>query len=106
MWVKRNKYGNKRCEYNGMKFDSQAELRHWKNLELLEKAGKIRGLSRQIPFLFEYGGNKIGKYVADYCYFENDQPVVSDCKGKLTDLYKWKKKMMKAFFGIIILEVK
>lgn len=46
-----NKYHNKKCEFNGDKFDSKKELKRWQELLLLEKFGTIRYLERQKRFL-------------------------------------------------------
>ena len=42
-----NKHKAVRHEYRGMKFDSGRELKRWKELEILEAAGKIKFLHRQ-----------------------------------------------------------
>lgn len=39
-----------RTSVEGIVFDSASELRRWEELRLLERAGKIRNLSRQVRF--------------------------------------------------------
>lgn len=77
-------------EYNGMVFDSGRELKRWQELELLQKAGKIYDLKRQVPFVLAesvmLGGRKKPaiKYVADFEYMvAGDRPdiVVEDAKS-------------------------
>lgn len=42
-------------------------------------------------------------YVADYVYLTaSDQEIVEDYKGHITDVFKLKKKLMKAIHGIEI----
>lgn len=43
------KYHNRKTVLDGMTFDSAAEAARWRELTLLEKAGHIRDLQRQVP---------------------------------------------------------
>lgn len=47
-----NKYGAKRVKdpVTGELFDSSKEYRRWCELKLLERAGKVSGLKRQVTF--------------------------------------------------------
>ena len=118
----RSKYHSKKVKHNGMTFDSLKEYRRFCELSLLEKAGKIHGLQRQVKFVLipaqyepdtigKRGGVKRGKllereisYVADFVYTENGKRVVEDSKGFRTTDYKLKRKMMLYFHGIKIKE--
>lgn len=40
----------KRCECDGIQFDSQLEMRRYKELKLLKAAGEIKYFLRQVPF--------------------------------------------------------
>ena len=53
MWMpkKSSKYGNKKIEYNGEVFDSKKEYKRWCELKLLERAGKISDLKRQVKYV-------------------------------------------------------
>lgn len=44
------KYGNKTVVFNGERFDSKREEKRWKDLLLLQEAGVIRDLKRQVKF--------------------------------------------------------
>lgn len=101
-----NKYKNKKVVIDGIKFDSQKEGRRYCELKLLERAGEIRDLELQVRFDFEHTGVNLGFYKADFCYSETlpIKHITEDCKGFKTPMYKLKKKMMKAFHGIEILE--
>ena len=48
---KSSKYGNKKIEYNGEVFDSKKEYKRWCELKLLERAGKISDLKRQVKYV-------------------------------------------------------
>lgn len=87
-------------------FDSEAELRRWNELKLLRDAGAIQNLRNHVPFAIVVNGVKICDYEADFVYTENGQQVVEDVKGHVTDVYKLKRKMMRAVFGVAVREIK
>lgn len=99
-----NKYRNVRTEVDGITFHSKKEAARYSDLKLLERAGQIKDLRIQVPFLFELNDVRICKYFADFVYRENGKEVVEDCKGKRTKDYMIKRKLMKAFFAIEIFE--
>lgn len=45
-----SKYRSKKVSVDGMAFDSKKEYKRWCQLCLLQKAGKITGLDRQVKF--------------------------------------------------------
>lgn len=124
-----NKYRNKKyTSTDGITFDSKKEYRRYNELRLLEKAGKIEDLARQVKFVLipgQYeetdevytkgkhkGMKKQGAllerecaYYADFVYKENGKLVVEDTKGVRTPDYILKRKMMLYFYGIRIKEV-
>lgn len=81
------KYGNRKTEVDGYKFDSLAESRRYLELKLLERGGAISDLELQPRFelqpSFKRGKKTIRKieYVADFAYTENGQRVIEDVKG-------------------------
>lgn len=119
----RSKYGNKKVGYNGESFDSLKEYRRFCELGLLEKAGEITDLKRQVKFVLipaQYepdtigirGGVRRGKllerevsYVADFVYTQDGKQVVEDTKGFRTTDYIIKRKLMLWVHGIRINEV-
>lgn len=102
---KRQKYGNRRVEVDGVKFDSKHEGDRWAELQLLQKADHITDLRRQVPFdLKAYGGLRVGRYIADFVYREAGKEIVEDAKGVKTALYRWKARHMLAQYGIAIRE--
>jgi len=105
--VNKNKFGAKKVVIDGIKFDSTKEGRRYEELKLLEKAGEISDLMLQRQYEFIHEGQLIGRYRADFAYMTNDGLVIEDVKSpatrKKTD-YRLRKRMMKVFFGIEILE--
>lgn len=103
-----NKYGaRKTTTPDGMKFDSVKELRRWGELQLLQKAGKIFGLQRQVKYelIPKQDGERACSYIADFVYIDpNGNTVVEDVKGLKTDVYRLKKKLMLWRYGIKIKE--
>ena len=109
-----SKYGNRKITPpGGEKFDSMKEYNRWGQLKLLQRAGKISGLERQVKFLLlPVQRDEQGKlleharsYVADFVYTDDKgNRIVEDCKGCKTDVYKLKKAMMLYFHRIRIKE--
>ena len=98
---RKHKYGAKKCEVDGIVFDSMHEMKRYHELKLLQRAGKIQNLKLQPEFElqeeFTYKGKKIRpiKYIADFMYNEGDKIVVEDTKGYKTDVYNLKIKIFK-----------
>ena len=107
------KYGNKKTVVDGITFDSRKEAQRWSELKLLQRAGEIFDLQRQVPFTLIPKQVRDGKtierpcvYKADFVYKDKDgTEVVEDVKGVCTKEYRIKKKLMLWQFGIIVKEV-
>lgn len=102
-----SKYGNHR--HNG--FDSKKEEARFAELALMQRAGLIQDLKRQVKFELIPAQYKDGKciyrscsYIADFTYMRNGELVVEDAKGYRTDEYTIKKKLMLFIHGIVIEE--
>lgn len=111
--AKRPKYGNEKVELEGDTFDSRAEAGRWQQLLMLERAGQIRDLQKQVVFVLapavELDGRKKPalRYVADAAYWEGSRYVVEDTKSRATRknrVYRIKKHLMKTVLGIEIQE--
>ncbi len=87
---------------NIIHFDSKRERARWGELRLLERAGHITDLRRQVDFPIKINGKKIGTYRCDFEYRENDQTKVIDVKGIDTPLSKFKRGCVEAQYGIEI----
>lgn len=100
------KYNNKRIYTEDGWFDSQRELRRWQELKLLEKAGKITGLERQVnfPLIPKSGREREIVYRADFVYEERGMKVVEDSKGFRDRTYKLKRRLMLWLHKIAIFE--
>jgi hypothetical protein len=96
-----SKYGNKKTAG----FASRREAKRYADLYLLEKAGEIRDLKCQVPFVL-IPANKIfreTKYFADFTYLDKSgQLVVEDAKGYKTPEFRIKEKLMYSVHGIVI----
>ena len=127
----KSKYRSREITRDGMTFDSIKEYRRFCELTLLEKAGSITDLKRQVEFElipsqfeeiptgeFYKRGEKKGmpkmkrvcveqsvKYLADFTYTENGKTIVEDTKGFKTKEYILKRKMMLYLKGIKVQEI-
>ena len=122
--MKKNKYHAHRVKVGDEVFHSKKELRRWEELCLLEKAGQIKNLRREVKYIlipsqreiiWKNGKPRQGKvierecsYIADFVYEENGQTVVEDVKGGYatkTPVYLVKRKLMLYVHGIRVREV-
>ena len=82
-----NKYLNKKTEVDGIIFDSKREAARWLELKMLERAGKITDLERQVRFEVcpkKYANKRARYYIADFVYKEDGKPVIEDVKSYMT----------------------
>lgn len=101
-----NKYKAIKTEVDGVLFDSQREAKRYADLKLLVRAGTIKDLQLQPAFEITINGRHICNYRADFSYSALDGKItVEDSKGVRTPLYKLKKKLVEAAYGIRIIEV-
>ncbi len=105
---KQHKYRAQRTDCGaGHSHPSKAEARRCDELHLLQRAGKISHLEREVAFPFRVDGAVIFTYRADFAYFEDQARVIEDVKGCPTPVYKLKKKLIEAQYrGVKIVEVK
>lgn len=117
-----NKYNARKVAVDGIAFDSVREARRYKELKLMQQAGKISDLRLQVPFelvpaQYEHSGEvytkgkhkgqpKRGKciekavvYRADFVYTENGRQIVEDAKGMPTKDYIIKRKLFRQRYG-------
>lgn len=108
----KNKYKNKECTFNGIKFQSLREKNYYIKLQTLQNYGKISELQRQVEFVlietFKLGRKTYRKtsYFADFTYIDEEGNYhVVDTKGFRTKEYQLKKKLMAWKYGIEIEEI-
>ena len=117
-----NKYHARRIRADGQTFDSRKEFKRYRELQILEAAGLIADLRRQVAFELipaqrepditgPRGGKRPGKvierpcrYIADFVYRQDGKTVVEGCKGVRTPEYTIKRKLMLWRYQIRILE--
>ena len=104
----KSKYRNVRTEADGLKFASKKEAKRWVDLQLLQNAGRVKMLQRQVPIDCEVNGIIVCRYVCDFSFEEYRHrkwiSVWEDAKGYQTPIYRLKKKLMLACHGIEIRE--
>jgi len=106
-----NKYRNKKTQIDMYVFDSIAESKRYKELALLQRAGKITELQLQPKFLLQESFRKNGKtyrkieYIADFMYEENNKIIVEDVKGKKTEVFKLKRKLFEKKYPALELRI-
>ncbi len=108
-----NKFGAVKTEVNGIKFDSKKEAGRWRELQLLELAGEIRRLRRQVKIelvgkcgqLRTRTGRPM-KMTVDFAYEDKRLgwgEVYEDSKGYATRDYEVRKAVVEAM-GLKIVE--
>ena len=119
-----SKYHNRKITRDGETFDSVKEYQRWCELKLMERAGEIEHLKRQVKFVLipsqreklwnakksRYEDGKVIErevsYVADFVYTNRlGFIVVEDTKGFKTKDYIIKRKLMLYFHRIRIQEI-
>lgn len=107
-----NKYHNKATKtFDGNVHDSRKEANRWSQLLILEKAGVISDLKRQVRYelIPKQEGERAVCYVADFEYIENGKKVVEDVKGYKEGLayrvFVIKRKLMLYVHGIKVKEI-
>lgn len=98
-----------RCR-EGVMHHSKLETKRCNELHLMQTGGLIRDLEAHPQPRFDFVVNEIRicSYSADFRYYDLqlDREVVEDTKGHATEVYKLKKKLMLAVFGIEVEEVR
>ena len=124
-----SKYRNKKVTRDGETFDSIREYNRWCELKLLERAGEIKDLKRQVKFVLiptqrekvwnektrRYEDGKVIErevaYYADFVYTKDGYMVVEDVKGYRDPSsagyakFVLKRKMLLYFHRIRVVEI-
>ena len=100
----KNKYHNRKTKG----FDSAKEWRRNQELEIMQRAGEISELNRQVPFTLMPSYTIVDKttkqgfrnvreirYIADFTYrLKSGKRIIEDVKGMQTDVFKIKRKLL------------
>ncbi len=114
-----NKYRAQKATIDGITFDSKKEARRWQELKLLEAAGQIRDLNRQVKFDLKayrasinhpaqpikirsagFPNGRLATWTADFTYVEDGKWTVEDVKGMDTPVSRLKRAIVEAMLGI------
>lgn len=99
------KYRAIKTTVDNIVFASKREAARYTELKMLFRAGKIRNLELQPKFILHaYGGEVVGKYIADFAYFEGESRIIEDVKGVRTPLYRRNKRHVEAEYKVKIRE--
>lgn len=88
--MKRMKFGNKKIMADDDTFDSQGEYRRWCDLQLMQKAGVISELERQVSFVLapsvviDKRKKPEMKFTLDFQYKSGGELVLEDFKSPST----------------------
>ncbi len=106
---KPNRYRNVPTVVDGIRFDSRKEAARWGELKLLERAGEISRLERQVAIPIIVSGVRVCDYIADAVYHDHDgKLVVEDVKSPITRkdaVYRLKRKLIGAVHQIVVREI-
>lgn len=80
--AKKHKYNiTERPVIDGYEFGSPAEGKRYILLKHRQAIGEIAGLAVHPQFTLTVNGLKVGRYTADFSYFENGKYIVDEEKG-------------------------
>lgn len=96
--IRRHKYGAVATVVDGIRFASKKEAKRYTELKLLEKAGHITNLRRQVRYKLTMPTVYIADFVYDWRFGEGQ--TVEDVKGYATREFKRKAKLMKEQHGV------
>lgn len=101
--MRQTKYHSHKAQCgSGHMHDSRKEAARCNELHLLQMAGEISGLRKQVKFTLlparqyiDQPNERAVTYIADFVYNENGITVIEDTKGVKTKDYIIKRKMLK-----------
>lgn len=111
--AKKNKYRNIKTERFGVVFDSQKECARYAELRVLEHAGEIKDLERQVEYRMDIRDVHVCSFFADFRYYEKGKGagvwilIVEDVKSPITrknPTYRIKAKLLRGIYGIKVRE--
>jgi hypothetical protein len=108
--LRTNKFNARVMHEDGRRFDSISELKRYRELKLLERAGMITRLETQVTIPILVKGQKICDYRADFQYFNPQgtrilEDVKGYRKGSAYQIFRLKKKLIQALYNETVQEV-
>ena len=112
---KKSRYRSEPVIVDGVRYASKKQYQRWCQLQMLERAGKIADLRREVPFelapavILDGRKKSALRYFADATYIDGEtlKLVCEDTKSPITrkdPVYRIKKHLMATVRGIEILE--
>ena len=105
---KRNKYNAKKCNYNGITFDSKKEMNMYVYLKRLENDKFIDYFKHQVKYVLQdkyknplEKNIRDIKMILDFVVYKDEIEYIIDCKSEptLTDVFLLKKKLFEYKFN-------
>lgn len=101
----KSKYNAKPTVIDGIRFASKHEATRYQELKIMQRCGEVSSLELQPKFPIRVNDVLVCTYFADFRYINaENREIVEDAKGFRTDVFKLKKKLVKACYGIDIVE--
>lgn len=100
----KNKYHNTKIVVDGIRFDSKKEYARYNELIMMQRAGMISDLQRQVRFEIvpKSKTERAAYYVADFVYSKPDgKKIIEDVKSAMTKqlpVYILKRKLVKHIY--------
>lgn len=102
LYRKRNKYGAKKTEVDGIIFDSRKEAARYEQLLSLQKEGKISELKLQPAYKITINDKLVCKVILDFEFLDHATGayITEDVKGRDNAVSKLKRKLVFAAHGV------
>lgn len=103
-----SKYNATPTRVDGLRFASKREAKRYNELKLMERGGEIVALEIQPKFPLIVNKQKLGNYFGDFQYRDTatGDLIVEDVKGVRTPVFRLKAKLVRALYGVEIVEVR
>lgn len=102
------KYRNQITEYGGHKYHSKKEAAYAQELDWKVKMKEVVKWERQVAMQINFAGIKVTTYICDFVVTYHDRVEYVDVKGykkgAAYDIFRIKKKLVLAVYGIEIIE--
>jgi len=93
-----NKFSARKVIIDGYEFASAAEARRYGELKLLQRAGVIKALGVHPVYPLNVRGVTVGKFTADFAYFDGGRKIVEDVKGVVTEAASLRMRVFMALY--------